>query len=75
MSKGWPEKLKHSLHEEHELVVTRRAAYVCDACEEEGNWWSFYCDKCDFDLHPKCALNEDGAKEGYACDGDVCYKP
>nr|CAD1827264.1 unnamed protein product [Ananas comosus var. bracteatus] len=75
MAKGWPEKLKHSLHEEHELVVTRRAAYVCDACEEEGTWWSFYCDKCDFDLHPKCALNEDGAKEGYVCDGDVCYKP
>ncbi|KAF8408256.1 hypothetical protein HHK36_007405 [Tetracentron sinense] len=63
MAKGWPEKVKHALHEEHELVLTRRRSYTCDGCEEGGNGWSFYCEECDFDLHPKCALEEnEGAK-------------
>ncbi|CAK9313923.1 unnamed protein product [Citrullus colocynthis] len=67
-AKGWPEKLKHKLHEEHELVRTHRATYCCDA--------RFYCEECDFDLHPKCALKKDeGAeeqKEGWICEGDLC---
>ncbi|GAV61030.1 C1_3 domain-containing protein/Thioredoxin_8 domain-containing protein [Cephalotus follicularis] len=85
MTKGWPETVKHALHEEHELVLTRRRIYRCDECEEEGRIWSFYCDECDFDLHPKCALEEDegtkvdaqeeqNPKEGWICDGEVCYK-
>jgi nucleoredoxin len=84
-AKGWPEKLKHSLHEEHELVLSRRRSYRCDGCEEQGDGWSYYCDECDFDLHPKCALEEDkgpkdgslgeeNPKEGWTCDGDVCFK-
>ncbi|RWW34324.1 hypothetical protein GW17_00000924 [Ensete ventricosum] len=94
MAKDWPEKLKHKLHEQHELVKSRRRGYICDACNEEASGWSFYCDDCDFDLHPKCALNDDkeangvgdshsdgpreeqreNGKEGYICDGEVCYK-
>ncbi|KAJ9169552.1 hypothetical protein P3X46_017733 [Hevea brasiliensis] len=89
MAKGWPEKIKHALHEEHELIPSRRTFYNCDGCGEEGNIWSFYCEECDFDLHPKCALKEgeetkddgkedekDEAKpgEGWDCDGEVCYK-
>ncbi|KAG6468134.1 probable nucleoredoxin 1 [Zingiber officinale] len=84
-AKGWPEKLKHELHEEHELVKSRRKSYICDRCNDEGNDWSFYCNSCDFDLHPKCALEHDteitntgdggdSVKEGYICDGEVCYK-
>ncbi|KAG2540170.1 probable nucleoredoxin 1-1 [Panicum virgatum] len=85
-AKGWPEKLKHSLHEEHELVLLRRGTYGCDGCEEMGSTWSYRCDECDFDLHPKCALaeekkgeEEDGkaaeeAPAGYVCEGDVCRK-
>ncbi|XP_022141845.1 probable nucleoredoxin 1 [Momordica charantia] len=78
-AKGWPEKLKHELHEEHELVRTRRNAYGCDACDEMGYGWSFYCEECDFDLHPKCALKSDveGAKEGkegWVCEGGMCRK-
>ncbi|XP_022141888.1 probable nucleoredoxin 1 [Momordica charantia] len=76
-AKGWPEKLKHQLHEQHELVRTRRSSYVCDACDEMGYSWSFFCEECDFDLHPKCALENDGAKkekEGWVCEGDVCRK-
>lgn len=89
MAKGWPEKLKHKLHIEHELSLTRRTAYVCDGCQEKGRAWSYLCNQCDFDLHPKCALKKeeskadqdshpDGepgkAKEGYVCDGDECRK-
>ncbi|KAK4376871.1 hypothetical protein RND71_003167 [Anisodus tanguticus] len=57
MAKGWPEKLKHKLHE-HELLLTKRLAYICDECNESGEVWSFYCEECDFDLDPKCALEE-----------------
>lgn len=85
MAKGWPEKLRHALHEEHELVLTRRRIYTCDGCDGEGREWSFYCEGCDFDLHPKCALEEDNgtedgaeeeqnSKEGWVCDGDACIK-
>ncbi|KAL6351352.1 hypothetical protein AAG906_035144 [Vitis piasezkii] len=85
MAKGWPEKMKHALHEEHELVLTKRRIYGCNGCEKQGHLWSFYCEECDFDLHPKCALEEDkGSKddemekaspgEGWKCDGEVCYK-
>ncbi|XVF84288.1 hypothetical protein PTKIN_Ptkin17bG0025000 [Pterospermum kingtungense] len=85
MAKGWPEKLKHDLHKEHELVLTRRKTFTCDGCDELGQVWSFYCKECDFDLHPKCALQEDketkadekeegNQKEGLVCDGDVCKR-
>jgi nucleoredoxin len=88
MTKGWPKKVKHELHE-HELELIRRQEYVCDGCEEGGKVWSFYCEECEFDLHPKCALEENKAtkgdedhdmeegtttKEGWVCDGDVCHK-
>ncbi|XVF84990.1 hypothetical protein PTKIN_Ptkin17bG0083100 [Pterospermum kingtungense] len=85
MAKGWPEKLKHKLHEEHELVLTRRGAYNCDGCNGGGQVWSFYCEECDFDMHPKCALEEaeetkadekteGNPKEGWVCDGEVCTR-
>ncbi|KAJ6839340.1 putative nucleoredoxin 1 [Iris pallida] len=89
-AKKWPERVKHPLHEEHELVRARRRGYTCDGCGEGGSGWSFYCKECDFDLHPKCALAEEEAeaagdgegggeeeksgKDGYVCDGEVCYK-
>ncbi|KAK8529442.1 hypothetical protein V6N13_102360 [Hibiscus sabdariffa] len=85
MAKGWPQKLKHELHEEHELELTRRGSFVCDKCGEQGGVWSFYCGECDFDLHPKCALEKDKetkddaeeegkTKEGWVCDGEVCTR-
>ncbi|KAL6983700.1 protein-disulfide reductase [Sarracenia purpurea var. burkii] len=82
-AKGWPEKVKHALHAEHVLERTRRGGgYMCDGCEELGHGWSFCCKKCEFDLHPKCALekyeevtkDESKAKEGWTCEGDVCHK-
>ncbi|OWM76066.1 hypothetical protein CDL15_Pgr009711 [Punica granatum] len=87
MVKGWPEKLKHGSHE-HELALSRRMSYTCDVCEEGGQTWSYLCEECDFDLHPKCAFKEEkeGTKEeeanpkeeekpeGLVCDGDVCYR-
>ncbi|XP_077236421.1 putative nucleoredoxin 1 [Tasmannia lanceolata] len=86
MAKGWPEKMKHKVHPEHELVLARRQVYVCDICNEEGRGWSYYCEECDFDSHPKCAFEEDkgekevedgheqGSSEGWVCDGEVCHK-
>lgn len=88
MAKGWPEKVKHALHDEHELVLTKRQSFMCDGCDEGGQVWSFYCEECDYDLHPKCALEEDketkdametevsnnDLKEGWICEGGVCYK-
>ncbi|PRQ22447.1 putative protein-disulfide reductase chromatin regulator PHD family [Rosa chinensis] len=59
MAKRWPKKLKNALHEEHELVLARRRNFICDGCNEKGEVWSFYCEECDFDLHPKCALEEE----------------
>uniref|UniRef100_A0A0D9VV44 protein-disulfide reductase n=1 Tax=Leersia perrieri TaxID=77586 RepID=A0A0D9VV44_9ORYZ len=86
MAKGWPEKLKHDLHE-HELVLTRCGTYGCDGCDEMGHSWSYRCEECEFELHPKCALGEEkkgdeeiggangeSAPAGYVCDGDVCSK-
>lgn len=78
MAKGWPQKLKHELHDEHELVLLRRGTYRCDGCDEMGSSWSYRCDECDFDLHPKCALGEEKMSEeapaGYVCEGGVCRK-
>ncbi|XP_020228433.1 probable nucleoredoxin 1 [Cajanus cajan] len=78
--KGWPEKVTNETHE-HELALTRRRIYFCDGCNKEGHAWSYYCGECDFDLHPKCALEdkddakeEDKSKDGWVCDGEVCTK-
>lgn len=68
MAKSWPKTLKHHLHEEHELVLTRRRRYNCDGCKDGGQGWSFYCEQCDFNLHPKCALKD--AEE--PCLGQPC---
>ncbi|KAM1082580.1 hypothetical protein EV1_020950 [Malus domestica] len=87
-AKGWPEKVKSILHAEHELIRVLHHDYVC-WCREPGSGWSFYCKDCDFDLHPRCALGNNGgtkddpptakddpskAAEDYICDGDVCRK-
>ncbi|XP_028801772.1 probable nucleoredoxin 1 [Neltuma alba] len=78
MAKGWPEKVTHNSHE-HELVLSRCNIYNCDGCDEEGHTWSYCCEKCNFDLHPKCVLEEEKCKqgnrtEGWVCDGEVCFK-
>ncbi|KAK8655447.1 hypothetical protein V6N13_108022 [Hibiscus sabdariffa] len=85
MAKGWPKNLKHELHEEHELELTRCDSYMCDRCNYPGQIWTFYCRECDFDLHPKCALEKDketkggaekegNTKEGWVCDEEVCTR-
>ncbi|KAK1281231.1 putative nucleoredoxin 1 [Acorus gramineus] len=64
MMKGWPEKLKLALHDQHELKLTRRSTYICDDCEEEVSDWAYSCELCDFDVHPKCAFGKDDVKGG-----------
>ncbi|KAL6540695.1 hypothetical protein OROMI_024580 [Orobanche minor] len=86
-AESWPKKRTHELHD-HELDLAKRMVYYCDGCGEEGRVWSYYCEDCDFDLHPMCALEgddqgevkeEEGEEkkkdgEGWVCDGDKCYK-
>ncbi|KAK6931054.1 DC1, partial [Dillenia turbinata] len=85
MAREWPEKLKHNLHEQHDLILTQRRDFICDGCEEEGHVWSYNCEDCDFDLHPMCAMEEGKGKkddskedqapqEGWVCDGEVCHR-
>ncbi|KAI3698480.1 hypothetical protein L2E82_42055 [Cichorium intybus] len=84
MAKGWPEKVKHGLHEEHELVLRRSSEGCrCDGCDGEVKVWTYRCDECDFDLHPDCVfkgsngkegVEEKGKMEGWVCDGEVCTK-
>ncbi|XP_054793798.1 probable nucleoredoxin 1 [Prosopis cineraria] len=78
IAKGWPEKVTHWSHE-HELVLSRCKIYNCDGCGEEGHTWTYCCDGCDFDLHPKCVLKaekcEEGTSgEGWVCNGEACFK-
>lgn len=80
-AKGWPEKMKNEVHVEHELERIKRNGYRCDGCQDIGHGWSYSCKRCNFDLHPKCALKEGEGKdkaaegkEGWTCDGDICRK-
>ncbi|KAL8550495.1 hypothetical protein ACS0TY_009062 [Phlomoides rotata] len=58
LADSWPKKVNLELHE-HELALTKRRFFNCDGCGEEGRVWSYYCEDCDFDLHPECALGDD----------------
>ncbi|PON58660.1 Thioredoxin-like fold containing protein [Trema orientale] len=74
MAKGWPEKLTHELHAEHELSLTRdESVHMCYACLETGIGWYYKCDQCAFSLHPKCALkkHEEGADDDPKGDGGI----
>ncbi|KAG6483116.1 probable nucleoredoxin 1-1 [Zingiber officinale] len=64
MAKGWPEKIKLDLYDEHELVLTGCFSYDCNGCREMGHNWSYRCEQCEFDLHPKCALNQKRKEDG-----------
>ncbi|KAL0550325.1 hypothetical protein IC582_014833 [Cucumis melo] len=73
MAKNWPQEVKHILHEEHPISLVSRQGYVCDGCEKDGRLWSYCCKKCNFDLHPRCALekrpeNQD-EMEAWSCCG------
>ncbi|KAL5723840.1 protein-disulfide reductase [Ranunculus cassubicifolius] len=89
-AEGWPQKVKFALHVEHELVLSLRVDYTCDACNELGGGWSYYCEECDYDLHPMCALHpekntkaeetnlgdasDERSLKGWVCEGGVCTK-
>ncbi|KAL7149106.1 hypothetical protein ABFS83_05G017100 [Erythranthe nasuta] len=77
MAEGWARNLKCGVHE-HELFLTKRKNFACDGCGVEGIVWSYYCEECEFDLHPKCAFDEESkdktAAQGWVCDGDKCFK-
>lgn len=51
-----PDTLTHECHE-HPLVKTDGRMFGCDVCNGGGRGWSYYCDQCDFDAHPKCVCD------------------
>ncbi|KAJ7954370.1 DC1 domain-containing protein [Quillaja saponaria] len=58
MAKGFPSTINHPLHEKHQLLLARRY-YSCDGCgASTGYGWSYVCGRCNFDLHPTCALED-----------------
>jgi len=52
-----PKEIRYSQHE-HPVVLTQRPVFSCDECNKEGSTWSYYCVKCDYDLHLSCALKD-----------------
>ncbi|PON87784.1 Protein kinase C-like [Trema orientale] len=76
IAKGWPKKLKHELHAEHEFSPTRHeSVYWCEACLETGIGLYFKCEHCYFGLHPKCALKQQyEAIEEFFCEGNESHK-
>ncbi|MED6130550.1 hypothetical protein PIB30_002146 [Stylosanthes scabra] len=55
-----PQQVEDVKHE-HVLKLDMAKAYVCDSCKEQGRFWAFSCDVCDYDLHPSCVekVNKD----------------
>ncbi|PON58316.1 Protein kinase C-like [Parasponia andersonii] len=76
IAKGWPKKLKHALHAEHEFSPTRHdSVYWCEACLETGIGLYFKCEHCYFGLHPKCALKKHYEDiEEFFCEGNESHK-
>lgn len=48
-----PPQVKDIKHD-HFLKLDMAKAYVCDYCKQQGRFWAFSCDVCDYDLHPTC---------------------
>lgn len=85
-----PKEVTSSKHEHPLTLTDKAYSgreYVCDDCDEQGVGWVYHCAECGYDLHPECIgepekkpaenghpSEEEGAKPGYVCEGDVCQK-
>jgi len=49
-------------HHEHELTLTNNLyggiGFACDKCSTFGRTYAYHCEICQYDLHPKCALDQ-----------------
>jgi len=58
---NYPSPYTCELHE-HELTLQNGLyggmGYACDKCGEYGKKHGYHCDICQYDLHPKCALDQ-----------------
>lgn len=55
-----PRTLKHQCDQSHNLVLLSSPAYPegvfkCNACDSNGNGFSYHCPECQLDLHVVCA--------------------
>ncbi|KAG9129167.1 hypothetical protein Leryth_006453, partial [Lithospermum erythrorhizon] len=56
-----PQLITHPSHPIHTLTLLPVSLYPggifsCDACNNQGNGFSYHCHTCDFDLHVLCAI-------------------
>ncbi|KAL3512493.1 hypothetical protein ACH5RR_025210 [Cinchona calisaya] len=56
----FPQLITHPAHKNHILTLLPVAAYPggffnCDACNCQGNGFSYHCSSCEYDLHVLCA--------------------
>ncbi|KAF3431260.1 hypothetical protein FNV43_RR25990 [Rhamnella rubrinervis] len=56
MVQGWPETVMNCERHQHELLLIDEVQFNCFRCREMGFGWFYYCEECDFALHPVCAL-------------------
>ncbi|KAJ8547642.1 hypothetical protein K7X08_011228 [Anisodus acutangulus] len=56
---GWPKKGRDEIHNEHELALIHQQVYLCSGCKEMGYGWAFFCKRCNYRLHPKCAPKQE----------------
>jgi len=58
---NYPSPYTAPLHE-HEMTLQQGLygglGYACDKCGEYGRTYGYHCDLCQYDLHPKCALDQ-----------------
>jgi len=58
---NYPSPLTSNLHE-HELTLQTNLyaglGYVCEKCSGLGKTYGYHCEACQYDLHPKCALEQ-----------------
>jgi nucleoredoxin len=47
---------------EHELTLLNNLyggmGFACEKCQEYGTGYAYHCELCQYDLHPKCALDQ-----------------
>jgi len=47
---------------DHELTLQTNLyggmGYACEKCQEYGSTYGYHCEICQYDLHPKCTLDQ-----------------
>jgi nucleoredoxin len=66
-AKGFPQSLRHRGHRHELSIVSEKSGggpYVCCECEEQGLGWAYQCIACGYEIHLRCARDEEGGSAG-----------